>query len=63
MVTHGLGYAIISSYLPLPDSLYRRPITLEGQPVKNRTWLLYRYNLQSSPMMQSFINILKSNQP
>jgi len=60
MVTHGLGYAIISSYLPLPESLYRRPISLEGQQVKNRTWLLYRHNIESSPVMQSFIHILKS---
>ena len=62
MVTHGLGYAIISSYLPLPESLYRRPITLDGHTIKNRTLLLYRHNLQTSPVMQSFIHILKGHQ-
>ncbi|MDR3433147.1 MAG: LysR family transcriptional regulator [Rouxiella aceris] len=61
MVTHGLGYAIVASYLPLPEKLYRRAITLEGKAVKNQTWLLYRQQIAANPMMQSFIHILQSN--
>ncbi|WP_413727384.1 LysR family transcriptional regulator [Sodalis sp. RH19] len=58
MVNHGLGYAIISSYLPLPDSLFRLPITVDGQAVKNRTWLLHRQACDTSALTLPFIQML-----
>jgi len=59
MVEHGLGYAIVASYLPLAEHLYRRPITVDGKTVKNRTWLLHRHNLDTSPVMQPFIHLMQ----
>ncbi|NDL65198.1 LysR family transcriptional regulator [Acerihabitans arboris] len=58
MVNQGLGYAIISSYLPLPDALYRLPISVDGQAVTNKTWLLHRHACEASPMTQPFIQML-----
>ncbi|WP_413736169.1 LysR family transcriptional regulator [Sodalis sp. RH21] len=58
MVNHGLGYAIISSYLPLPETLYRLPISVDGQAVKNKTWLLYRHACDHAPMVLPFITML-----
>lgn len=62
MVEHGLGYAIVATYLPLAEHLYRRPISVDGQTVKNCTWLLHRHTLNDSPMMQAFIHLMQTAQ-
>lgn len=62
MVEHGLGYAIVATYLPLPEHFYRRPINVDGATVKNRTWLLHRHNLNATPYMQAFIHLLQTAQ-
>jgi DNA-binding transcriptional LysR family regulator len=62
MVEHGLGYAIVATYLPLAEHLYRRPISVDGQTVKNRTWLLHRHTLNASPVMQAFIHLMQTAQ-
>jgi len=62
MVEHGLGYAIVATYLPLAEHLYRRPISVDGQTVKNCTWLLHRHTLNESPVMQAFIHLMQTAQ-
>lgn len=62
MVEHGLGYAIVATYLPLPEHFYRRPVSVDGTTVKNRTWLLHRHNLNATPYMQAFIHLLQTAQ-
>lgn len=58
MVNQGLGYAIISSYLPLPDALFRLPIHVDGLAVTNKTWLLYRNARDASALTLPFIQML-----
>ena len=58
MVNQGLGYAIVSSYLPLSDDWYRLPISVGGQAVTNKTWLLYRHGDDNAPMVLPFITLL-----
>ncbi|TKI04603.1 LysR family transcriptional regulator [Martelella alba] len=57
MVTHGLGYAIVSSYLALDERLSCIPLDFEGQPVKNRTWLLYRHAGADAPVILPFVEL------
>ncbi|WP_213992396.1 LysR family transcriptional regulator [Sodalis sp. dw_96] len=57
MVAHGLGYAIVSSYLAFDDRLYRIPVTIDGQPLKNRTWLLYRHISADASVMLPFVGL------
>ncbi|WP_067710134.1 LysR family transcriptional regulator [Erwinia sp. ErVv1] len=57
MVEQGLGYAIISSYRPLPDTLCRMPIVVAGEPVKSRTWLLYRHASTEAPVILPFVEL------
>ncbi len=57
MVLHGLGYAIISGYQPLPDSLYCQPLSLEGTDSDSYTWLLYRHQSEENSVLHSFLEL------
>lgn len=57
MVTRGLGYAIVSSYLAFDERLFRVPIAIDGQPVKNRTWLLYRHTSTDASVILPFVGL------
>ncbi|WP_099707616.1 MULTISPECIES: LysR family transcriptional regulator [unclassified Erwinia] len=55
MVARGLGYAIISSYQPLPAQLIRTPVWVGGETIKSRTWLLWRH--AGNALILPFIDI------
>lgn len=57
MVVHGLGYAIISGYQTLPESLFCQPLSLEGNDSDSYTWLLYRQQGLLNPAQRSFIEL------
>ncbi|WP_034911398.1 LysR family transcriptional regulator [Erwinia sp. 9145] len=57
MVEKGLGYAIVSSYQPLPASLARTPIVFNGAAVKSRTWLLYRHTGVDAAVTLPFVDL------
>lgn len=59
MVRHGLGYAMLSDYLPFEDSLHPRLMLDEHRaPILNHTWLLYRHNVAQAPRLARFIQLL-----
>lgn len=59
MVKHGLGYAILSDYLPFDAALHPWPIVDERQqPLVNHTWLLYRLNALHTPRLAQMIRLL-----
>lgn len=57
MVERGLGYAIVSSYQPLAEELFRVPIAVGGETVKSRTWLLYRHASSDAAVTLSFADM------
>lgn len=57
MVGRGLGYAIVSSYQPLAEELFRVPIAVGGETVKSRTWLLYRHASSDAAVTLPFVEM------
>lgn len=57
MVERGLGYAIVSSYQPLAEELFRMPIAVGGEAVKSRTWLLYRHASSDAAVALPFVEM------
>ncbi|GGE31706.1 putative HTH-type transcriptional regulator YraN [Pullulanibacillus camelliae] len=57
MVRRGLGFAIISDIgLTETDSLHKYQLhSLNGEPVINKTWLLYKTQTYAIPIIQHFI--------
>lgn len=54
MVERGLGYAIVSSYQPLPAHLWCQPISVAGEALKSRTWLLWHHASADASVIQPF---------
>ncbi|WP_410014583.1 LysR family transcriptional regulator [Sodalis sp. C49] len=64
MVKHGLGYAILSNYLPFDAALHPCPIFDEdNKPITNHTWLLYRHHALHTPRLARFIQLLSAPAP
>ncbi|MFC4025224.1 LysR family transcriptional regulator [Oceanobacillus longus] len=63
LVEKGLGYAIIPSIgLKKHRNLNQVPLKeTNGQPILRETWLLYRKEEQQYPIINKFIEFLKSN--
>lgn len=59
MVERGLGYAIVSSYQPLAPTLFRTPVAVSGEPVKSRTWLLYRHASTDAAVTLPFVEMFR----
>lgn len=59
MVRRGLGYAIVSSYLPLEETLFHLPVSVAGETVKNRTWLLYRHASSDTSVTLPFVEMFE----
>lgn len=57
MVEHGLGYAIVSSYQPLSEHLHRQPISVAGEALKSRTWLLYHHDSRDASVILPFVEM------
>ncbi|WP_414147713.1 LysR family transcriptional regulator [Erwinia sp. BNK-24-b] len=57
MVERGMGYAIVSSYQPLAESLFRVPLFVGDEPVKSRTWLLYRHASADAAVTLPFVEL------
>ncbi|MDI9223964.1 LysR family transcriptional regulator [Pantoea sp. EA-12] len=57
MVERGLGYAIVSSYQPLPDGICRQPIRVAGEALKSRTWLLYHHASTEASVILPFVEM------
>ncbi|WP_158785241.1 LysR family transcriptional regulator [Pantoea sp. BAV 3049] len=61
MVERGMGYAIVSSYQPLAESLFRTPIVVGNEPVKSRTWLLYRHASADAAVTLPFVELFSDH--
>lgn len=61
MVEKGMGYAIVSSYQPLAESLFRTPIVVGSEPVKSRTWLLYRHASADAAVTLPFVELFSDH--
>lgn len=59
MVARGLGYAIVANYPALNDRLWRVPIQIAGETVKNRTWLLYRHASADAGVTHPFVEMFE----
>lgn len=57
MVERGLGYAIVSSYQPLPEGICRQPIRVAGEALKSRTWLLYHHASTEASVILPFVEM------
>ncbi|NGQ97105.1 LysR family transcriptional regulator [Brevibacillus sp. SYP-B805] len=62
MVKYGLGYTIIPSVFVRPnEGLHTVDLTLKnGQPIKRRTWMLYREATLQFTVVDRFVQFMKS---
>lgn len=63
MVERGLGYAIVSSYQPLPEGICRQPIRVAGEALKSRTWLLYHHASTEASVILPFVEMFDDLRP
>jgi DNA-binding transcriptional LysR family regulator len=62
MVVNGLGYAIIPSlFLENIDDIFKIDLTdLKGNPIMQKTWMLYRQESLQLKVVQAFVDLIKS---
>lgn len=58
LVKHGLGYALLANYLDFPPDLHSQVLLdVDGAPLPNHSWLLYRNNALIPPRLAHFIRL------
>jgi len=63
MLRNGLGYSVVySNYLQSSDTFFKLPMyNRDGSPVMRNTWMVYRKDYKSNPLIRNFVEFVRDS--